>query len=474
MHVARWLAPLLLVAPLGCKTSATSSGAPSAADPVAAAPTAAAATAAPTEKHAAAANRDGGDAPSISPTPASSPAPPSDEALAAWAKGDHAFATALYDHVRAADGNAFFSPASVRLALAMTWAGARGETAAEMARVLGLEGDPERVGATFAAALREWASRATVEAGPNASEFEKQQAERRRETLRIVNRLWGQKGRSFLPEYLDLVRTSFAAPLETLEFQADPEGSRRTIDDWVDRETEHRIQNLLAPGSIGKDTRLVLTNAVYFKATWASEFNAALTKDGAFHTSPSASVRAKLMEQTTHVRYGETDDALVVELPYALRDMAMVVVLPRARDGLAAVERKMGADAIDRWLGALADQRVHVVLPKLRTTSSFSLAPTLAAMGMRAAFAPASADFSGMDGTRELFVSAVVHKAYVAVDEKGTEAAAATAVAMATMGLPLNEASPKEFRADHPFLFFVHDKKLGAVLFMGRIADPTR
>jgi serpin B len=393
---------------------------------------------------------------------------------AADARRDRAFATKLYMSVRGAPGdNLFFSPASVRIALSMAYAGARGATASEMERTLELSGNREEVARASGYAIRTWnAPERETPLSANAGDAERGAADRKKQTLRVVNRMWGQKGKTFLPEFLGVLARSYAAPLAQLDFEKDPEPARVAINQWVERSTEKKIRDLLAPGTIDRLTRVVLTNAVYFKATWANAFEGYLTKEGTFHGVSDVSVN--MMQQTNDLPYAEVGDARVVELPYASGKMSMIVVLPNARDGLHKVEQAMNGKSLESWAKAVRRTSVHVTLPRFKTTTSLSLAEELSRMGMPLAFDAERADFSGVDGSKDLFISAVVHKGFIEVDEKGTEAAAATAVVMSYASARVDEPTPKEFRADHPFLFFLRDKALGHTLFMGKIADPSK
>ncbi|HEY8086481.1 MAG TPA: serpin family protein [Polyangiaceae bacterium] len=402
------------------------------------------------------------------PVPASSGDP---AALASVARGDRDFAARLYGQVRTPGGNLFFSPTSIRLALAMAYAGARGDTKAQMGRVLGLD---DSAGPGFAALLRQWSDRAAPPpAAPN--EWAAAEAERKRLVLRVANRLWGQRGKAFRPEFLALLRDDYAAPLEQLDFQGATDASRQAINAWVANATEQKIKDLLAPGTVQPDTRMVLTNAIYFKASWAKEFWPSGTKEEDFTTASGKTVKAHLMHDTgyyrhTHVATGDAPYA-VLEVPYGAPGLSMIVLLPDAKDGLPRLEARLDTAMLDAATSKLDTRRVDVAFPRFRNTSSFMLGQALSALGMASAFSSKEADFSGMDGTRELFLGAVVHKAFVAVDEKGTEAAAATAVAMAGAAMPTDPPIP--FHADHPFLYVIADTTNRTVLFMGRIADPT-
>jgi serpin B len=400
-------------------------------------------------------------APTSPPDPGSSAAfvPTSDTRAA-----ESAFAARLYGEARkSTDGSLAMSPLSARVALVMAWAGAHGQTADEMAKVLSLSGPPADVHTGFAAMLRD------LTAAPPAPQHDWQAPA---PILKVADRLWGQAGRPFVPAFLDLLSSRYGAPLATLDFAHAPDDARGEINRWVSDATEHKVTELLGPGTVQASTALVLTNAVYMKATWDQRFMKSMTAKGPFHAASGKTVQADLMEQTEEASYVEMDGAQIFSLPYAESSLAMTIVLPKDRNGLPALESAMGPDSIARWTAARGRQRVHVVMPRFRVTSSLSLGDALAHLGMPTAFDSRAADFSGMDGTRQLYISVVVHKAYVAVDEDGTEAAAATAVAMKA-GAAAPTEQPVEVRVDHPFFFCVRDGRTGAVLFTGRVTDPT-
>jgi serpin B len=267
-----------------------------------------------------------------------------------------------------------------------------------------------------------------------------------------------QQGAALLPAYVDLVAKSYGAPPAALDF-GEADAAARRINAWVTERTRERIREIVSPDMFNENTTLVLANALHFKAAWRNAFRPGITKARPFTLASGEAVDVPFMAQTEHVGYAEKDGAVAVELPYEGGRFSMVVVLPPA-----------GAPAAipDGLLEALEAGSVSVFLPRFRVESGFNLKDTLAAMGMNAAFTE-DADFSGIDGTTNLFISVVAHKAFVAVDEAGTEAAAATAVVMALKGEP---GAPKVFRADRPFLFLIRDTKSGAILFLGRVSDP--
>jgi len=288
--------------------------------------------------------------------------------------------------------------------------------------------------------------------------------------LRMANRLWAQQSYAFQPVFLKITRDDYAAELAKLDFQQ-TEKARQQINQWVEQQTNKKIANLIQPGVLQMDTRLVLTNAIYFLGGWQDEFRKELTKDEPFFISPAQTVAVPLMTQTQRLRYGEADDLQILEVPYRGHEISMVILLPKKNDGLAAAEKKLTADSVERWLGSLQSRKVHLFLPRFKMTSEFSLKKALSALGMPTAFSE-NADFSRMASGESLMISDVIHKAMVDVNEKGTEAAAATAVIMApTSALPRLE-EPVVFRADHPFAFLLRDNRSGAILFAGRVSNP--
>jgi serpin B len=290
--------------------------------------------------------------------------------------------------------------------------------------------------------------------------------------LSVANALWGQRGLEFLPDYLKLVRDNYGAGLSQVDFVKDAPAARETINAWVERETRDKIKNLIAEGVLSASTRLVLTNAVYFKGKWAKPFETSETREEAFHLAGGREAKASMIHIQDQYGYKETTDYQAIKLPYAGEELSMVVILPKKVDGLAAVEKGVTPTLLGKELQRFARQEVELSLPKFRMTREFELSKVLGAMGMTDAFSATAADFSGMDGKRDLFISAVVHKAFVDVNEEGTEAAAATGGVMTVTAIGVGKP-PVVFKADHPFLFAIRHERSGAVLFMGRVANPA-
>ncbi|MFN7975602.1 MAG: serpin family protein [Acidobacteriota bacterium] len=371
----------------------------------------------------------------------------------------NAFAAALYGDLRSRSGNIAVSPASLWLALLMTRAGARGSTGDEMSRVLHVQANGD-VDAKAAALLDRW--------GKPVGGVE----------LRVANRLFGEKTYRFEAPYLERTRTAYGAPLEPVDFRGDANGARTHINGWVATQTRDRIKDLLPAGSVDDQTRLVLTNAVYFLAKWEEPFEKTATNPAPFKVGGGRTVTVPTMHAVGFFSYAETDSLQVLEKPYQGGEFAMGFVLPKDDAGLGAVEGSLDAAAVDRLFASLSSERVSVSLPKVRIDPPESLAvgDALARLGMPTALDRRRADFTGIanppDPDDRLFVSKVFHKAFVAIDEEGTEAAAASAVVMARAG----SAAPSKlvvFNADHPFLFFLRDLRSGLILFAGRVADPS-
>lgn len=381
--------------------------------------------------------------------PAASP-----EELAAVVAGNNRFALDLYQELAGDSGeNLFLSPYSVSTALAMTYAGARGNTAAQMAQTLHFPFSAEEFHPAMGGVICQINDPA-----------------REGYTLNVANRLWGQQGYPFLPEFLGTVEDHYSAGLEELDFIGSPEPSRATINQWVEDQTNNKIQNLLPQGSITPDTRLVLTNAIYFLGDWKYQFDPKSTSDAPFFVSPQESITLPLMQRFAELRYGDYDGVQVVELPYQNEELSLVAFLPDDIGGLPAFEAALTPELLDTYLDGLVTDGVSVWLPRFEMTSQFALGGTLSAMGMTDAFDPLAADFSGINGGRDLFISSVVHKAFIQLDEKGTEAAAATGV---VVGVTSVDPDPiPEFRADHPFCFLIRDNLTESILFLGRVVAP--
>jgi len=372
-------------------------------------------------------------------------------------EGNSAFAFELYQALKGEEDNLFYSPYSISLALAMTYAGARGETAQQMADTLQFLLEQERLHPAFNWLDAELAKRGEGAAGKDGEGFR----------LNIVNAIWGQKDYEFLSSFLDVLAENYGAGLRILDFITETERSRVTINDWVSDQTEGRIEDLIPQGAINELTRLVLTNAIYFNAAWECPFDEDMTADGLFYLLDGGQVTVPMMKQMESFGYTEGEGYQAVELPYDGGELSMVILLPEAGK-FEAFEETLNAQQVDAIISDLQYTEVTLTMPQFEFDSEFSLKDTLAEMGMPIAFS-GGADFSGMTGNPELFISDVVHKAFVAVDEAGTEAAAATAVIMELTAVP---EPPVEVTIDRPFIFLIRDIETGAILFVGRVLNP--
>ncbi len=379
--------------------------------------------------------------------------------LASLAAGNAAFAFDLYGALRDKDGNLFFSPYSISVALAMTHAGAAGETARQMAQTMHFTLPADRLHSAFNAYALDLEARAKAET--EGTPFE----------LTIANSLWGQQGFPFLPAFLDRLAENYGAGMRLVDYTSDPEGARRAINGWVSDETRDRIKDLIPEGAIDAMTRLVLANAIYFKAGWLHPFDADATSPEPFRLLSGSAIDVPMMHQDESMGYAAGDGYVALELPYQSGEMSMLILLPDEGQ-FEAFEQRLSAATLDDALAGLSYRPVLLSLPKFTYESAFSLNDALVALGMPEAFDPDRADFSGMDGARDLYIGNVLHKAFVAVDEKGTEAAAATAVIMELTSAPADE--PVIVRVDRPFLYLIRDGRTGSVLFLGRVLDPSR
>jgi serpin B len=370
------------------------------------------------------------------------------------AAGNTTFALNLYGQLREQPGNLFFCPFSVSTALAMTSVGARAETARQMAAVLHSKLEPARQHAAFEELLR------LLETSAQAPGWE----------LHLANALWAHREYAFLPEFIAICQKHYQAAVQTVDFVGALEQARQTINRWVSERTAGKIKELVPAGVLDLTTRLVLTNATYFKGQWATRFDPQKTADDTFRRADLREIPVRMMHQTGTFGYLELPGCQLLELRYAGEALSMVILLPPAPDGLPTLENSLDAARLSDWLSRLEPRQVQVSLPKFALSSQFRLDRALRALGMTDAFDPSRADFSGMDGTRNLYIGAVLHQAFIEVNEEGTEAAGATAVVMKI------RAGPQEripiFRADHPFLFLIRDLRTDTMLFLGRLADP--
>lgn len=370
------------------------------------------------------------------------------------AKSANDFAIDLQKRLAADQGNLIFSPASLAIALGMAAAGAEKETRDEMLSVLHAPEDETN-----------W-----LKSIGKLSHL--LNAEGENYVIKTANRLWGQMSFEFRDDYLAKMEKDFGAPCGKLDFIEASEPSRMTINNWVSDQTNSRIKDLLPSGSITHLTRLVLTNAIYFKADWASKFMEFATTDQPFKCFDGSEVQVPLMMQKNTFGYAEDDDVQVVELPYINPDLSMAIVVPKQVDGLKELEQQLTSSRLNSWFDSLGEQEVVVFLPKFKLEVPLNLNSILCELGMPRAFGD-EAEFGGISTSAPLKITDVVHKAFVEVDEEGTEAAAATGVVIGMRGPAPQEPEPKIVRADHPFVFLIRHRESGAILFWGRLAQPV-
>jgi serpin B len=367
--------------------------------------------------------------------------------------GNSAFALNLYQALRGKSGNLFYSPYSISLALAMTYAGARGETEAEMADVLHFL--PQ---AQLHAAFNGLDAQLNREAEGVDRPFE----------LNIANSIWGQRDYHFEADFLDVLAENYGAGLRLVDFINNPGEAGDLINAWVEEETQEKIKDLIPEDALDELVRLVLANAIYFKAAWSTEFEEAMTQDAPFTLLDGSQVSVPTMRQTEGMPYASGDGWQAVELAYEGGRQSMLILLP-ALGEFEAFEAALDADRVNEIIAALQWNMVELSLPKFSFESEFELGDVMEAMGMPTAFDEKRADFSGMTGVRELFIGSILHKAFVDVNEEGTEAAAATAVIMRLESMPLD---PVPVQVDRPFIFLIRDNDTGTILFVGRVTNP--
>jgi serpin B len=368
------------------------------------------------------------------------------------ARANNQFAFKLYSElVKTETGNIFYSPYSIFSALAMTYEGARGKTAEEMKTVFNFPGS-DVLRPNFAAIYNR--------VNEASKDYE----------LRTGNALWIQKDYPFLEEYLKAVEEYYGGKAAALDFIREAEKSRETINAFIEEQTNHKIKDLIPPGFLDELTRLVLTNAIYFKGDWKIAFNESLTMEEDFWITPDRNVKVQMMHmrpnETVRFNYADAGDVQILELPYKGEKVSMLIILPK---NLEEAESSLTLERLNEYKAKMKEEKLdEICLPKFELEVKYFMRQTLSALGMPTAFSGA-ADFSGMTGGRDLFIGEVIHQAYVKVDEKGTEAAAATAVVMKITAIP----ETKVFRADHPFIFIIQEKETGSILFMGRVVNPT-
>lgn len=370
------------------------------------------------------------------------------------AEDNSSFGLALYQRLGPVQRNLFFSPYSISTAFAMTYAGARGNTQKEIAKVLHFSLPQPTLHQAFS------------EIQTRMSEIQKSGYVQ----LGIANSLWIQNGYSLLDKFLDLNKQYYNSEPHFVDFATNVDASRTAINAWVEKETDNKIRELIKSGSLQPSTSLILCNAIYFKGSWQRPFKRWQTKDGDFIVTPNQTVRVPMMNQVDRYKMATFDNFSAIELPYKGNDLSMVILLPKTVDGLKQIENKLTEDNVSKWLDVLTKTHsvgVALRLPRFKTVSSFELAKDLAAMGMPTAFN--GADLSGISNGRNLSINNVIHEAFISVNEEGTEAAAAAAIAIMKGGFK----QVAEFYVDHPFVFLIRETNTGSILFLGRVINPT-
>ncbi|MEO0095708.1 MAG: serpin family protein [candidate division WOR-3 bacterium] len=368
-------------------------------------------------------------------------------------QGNNRFCFNLYKNLTESEtGNIFYSPFSITMAIAMVFEGAKSWVKGEMYEVFKFPLDEKNRRETFLSLYKQ---------------INKKNAKYR---LHIANALWIQKDYPFLPEYLKTIQKYYDGYARNVDFIGATEQTRQIINKWVEDKTNQKIKDLFPPGSIDQQSRLVITNAIYFKGQWLKQFDKSLTTEEDFWVNESKTIKVPMMKRIdpeTRFNYAETDELQILELPYEGNDLSMVILLPRKND-LKLVEKELSQEKFEEWKKLLSETRVEVYLPKFTFKTRYTLTPNLSQLGMPNAFSP-HCDFSGIDGTKNLYIRSVVHQAYVDVNEEGTEAAAATGVVVG-----ITSVGPRipVFRADHPFIFVIQEKNTGNILFIGRVVEP--
>ena len=379
--------------------------------------------------------------------------------LAALVNGNNIFATSLYQQLKGKESNLFYSPYSISLALAMVYAGARNETEKQIASTFHFTLPQDKLHQTFNGLDTALNSRGADAKGKDGEPFR----------LHVVNAIWGQKNYTFLQQFLDTLAENYGAGLRLLDYISAPEESRIKINDWVSDQTEDKIKDLIPQGAITPLTRLVLTNAIYFNAAWQFPFQKNSTQKEPFFLLNGSKISVEMMRESARLGYSRGNDYQAIEMPYDSNELSMIILLPDSGK-FKTFEDTLNTQILDSTIKSLKPSQVILSFPKFKFESSFNLNKVLSAMGMPLAFSPTNADFSGITGKRDLFISDVVHKSFVAVDEAGTEAAAATGVVMGTTSMP---ATPVTVVVDRPFIFLIRDINTGTIVFLGNLVNPV-
>jgi len=366
------------------------------------------------------------------------------------ARDHNRFALALFETLGRAPNNLFISPYAIDMLLAMVYAGARGTTAQQMAKALQFTQDQQSLHTALS----------QIQARLQSVQ------EKGHITLHIANFLWPQQNTPFLASYTHLIRDQYGVTITPLDYIR-PEKAREAINAWIDEKTNHKIHEIVPMGSLNPSARLVLTSAAYFKSDWAVPFGLGSTHTALFKVSQNEHIDVPMMHLTSVFRHGEIEQAQILEIPYAGKDLSMILILPHILDGLADVEKVLNAENLNRWLGALEEKELELFLPRFEMSSSILLCPALNALGMTEAFTD-EADFSGMNGFKWLIISACLHKTLIHVDEARSEAAAPLS-GIDTLGALMPAVV---FRVDHPCLYLIRENSFGSILFMGRLVRP--
>ncbi|MEK6981324.1 MAG: serpin family protein [Candidatus Micrarchaeota archaeon] len=360
------------------------------------------------------------------------------------------FAFDLYSKQKTNDENVFFSPYSISSALAITYEGAKGQTAQEIQKVF------------------YFSENESVRRSGFASIYNNLNKANKSYNLSTANALWIQKDYSILQSYKDIVKNYYGAEATNVDFVNQLEQSRLMINNWIENETNQKIKDMIGPNDLDQNIRLIITNAIYFKGSWETKFDKSLTKEEDFEVTSTKIVKAQMMKKTKSFNYFEDERLQILELPYKDNELSMLIILPK--EEMTSLESNLSLENLNRWKQKMQTQEVDVSIPKFKFQSKYYLGKNLIDLGMSTSFDSSKADFSGITGNKDLSISEVIHQAFVEVNEEGTEAAAATAVEMKPMTLP----SPPVFKADHPFIFIIQDKGTGSIIFIGKVNDPTK
>jgi serpin B len=375
----------------------------------------------------------------------------SDSDTAEVIEGNNQLAFDFYSKVIKDDGNIFYSPWSISTAFALVYEGAREKTSEEIQSLFGFPSDDDKRRSSFAGIQ---------------DDLNSQQANY---TLTTANALWIDEGFKLSDSYVDVARQYYDSEISTVDFPT--EESRLQINEWVESKTNEKIKDVIPQGILTALTRLVITNAIYFKGTWVTQFDERNTVEEDFRIDADNTVKVPMMKLgETYFKYAETDSIKIIDLPYHGEKLSMLVLLPKNDTGMQSLEESLTLENLDTWRSSLRNQSVTVHIPKFKLETSYALNDMLREMGMPSAFTPDDADLSGINGVKGLFIQSALHKAFVEVNEEGTEAAAATVI---VIGPTSEQPQPPLFRADHPFIFIIQDSETGNILFMGRITNPS-